>query len=346
MDTFNRANNEGADMILKHRHNHRELKMKKHVIRGFTVLAAVLFLSITVLELTAHARAGGGRSSGGSRSYSRPASPAPQPRQQQQAAPSPGAFQQQQGGGFMRSMAGGLAGGMLGSMLFSSFAGAGAGGMGGGTGGGGIGLFEIILLAGGGYLLFRFIKKKRAESELLPVGQGVSQRGTVLPIYSSAQNNEPVVENVVGGVETGLAHIRQMDHSFDLNRFNDLAMDNFFKIQGAWMNRDLSSVEGVLTGEMKQIFQADLDQLLRDKRVNRLENIAVRNVEVTEVWQESGQDYITASIYANLLDYTTDDTTGAVVSGSKTEPVKFEEFWTFTRPVGNNPWRLADITQK
>jgi predicted lipid-binding transport protein (Tim44 family) len=51
-------------------------------------------------------------------------------------------------------------------------------------------------------------------------------------------------------------------------------------------------------------------------------------------------------IYANLLDYTTDDTTGAVVAGSKTEPVKFEEYWTFTRPVGNNPWKLAAINQK
>jgi len=64
------------------------------------------------------------------------------------------------------------------------------------------------------------------------------------------------------------------------------------------------------------------------------------------VWQESGQDYITASIYANLLDYTTDDTTGAVVAGSKTEPVKFEECWTFTRPVGNKPWQLSAINQK
>jgi hypothetical protein len=60
-------------------------------------------------------------------------------------------------------MAGGLAGGMLGSMLFSGIAGAG-GGMGSGMGGGGIGLFEIILLAGGGYLLYRYMKKKRAES--------------------------------------------------------------------------------------------------------------------------------------------------------------------------------------
>jgi predicted lipid-binding transport protein (Tim44 family) len=112
------------------------------------------------------------------------------------------------------------------------------------------------------------------------------------------------------------------------------------------MNRDLAPVTGLLTDEMKRIFQEDLDRLIRDKQVNRLENIAVRNVEAVEAWQESGQDYITALIYANLLDYTTDDVSGTVVSGSKTEPVKFEEFWSFTRPVGNNPWRLSAINQK
>jgi len=139
--------------------------MKNRVVKVFTVMAAVLFLSITVMELTAEARVGGSRSMGsrGSRSYSRPASPYSQPSQsRQQAAPAPGAFQQPAGGGFMRGMAGGMMGGMLGSMLFGGSAGA-VGGTGGGTGGG-IGMFEIILLAGGGYLLYRYMKKKRADS--------------------------------------------------------------------------------------------------------------------------------------------------------------------------------------
>lgn len=138
--------------------------MKNRVVKVFTLLAAVLFMSITVMELNAEARAGGSRSFGsrGSRSYSRPATTSPmQSQSRQQAAPSPGGFQQPAGGGFMRSMAGGLAGGMLGSMLFSGSAGAG-GGMGGS--GGGIGMFEIILLAGGGYLLYRYMKKKKADS--------------------------------------------------------------------------------------------------------------------------------------------------------------------------------------
>ena len=136
--------------------------MKRHFVKVMTVMAAVLFLSITVMELSAEARVGGSRSFGsrGSRSYSRPAT-APAYQARPQAAPAPGGFQQPAGGGFMRSMAGGMAGGMLGSMLFGGVAGAG-GGMAGGTGGG-IGIFEIILLAGGGYLLYRYLKKKRAE---------------------------------------------------------------------------------------------------------------------------------------------------------------------------------------
>ena len=319
--------------------------MKKHVVKSLTLLATVMFLSMTVLELSAHARAGGSRSMGsrGSRSYSQPSrQPAPNATRQQ-AAPAPRPFQQQ-GGGFLRSMAGGLVGGMLGGMLFRSLGFAGPGGM----GGGGIGMFEILLLAGIGYLIYRFIKKKRAESSTAPYNQydqggnqGGYQTGTAIPVSSSYAAEEPAT----GDTAAGLSHIRQMDSHFDENRFNDMVMDHFFKVQSAWMNRDLSTASLLLTDEMKQIFQEDMDRLLQEKRTNRLENIAVRKVEIAEVWQESGQDFISALIYANLLDYTTDDTSGTVVSGSKTDPVKFEEYWTFTRPVGNNPWRLSAISQ-
>ena len=137
--------------------------MKGHIVKVFAVIAAVMFMSITVLELSADARAGGGRSSGsrGSRSYSSPATPSPQQSQpRQQYAPAQGPVQQQTGGGFMRGMAGGIMGGMLGSMLFSGAAGAG----GSSVTGSGIGLLEIILLAGVGYLIYRYVKKKRADA--------------------------------------------------------------------------------------------------------------------------------------------------------------------------------------
>jgi predicted lipid-binding transport protein (Tim44 family) len=45
------------------------------------------------------------------------------------------------------------------------------------------------------------------------------------------------------------------------------------------------------------------------------------------------------------LDYTVDETTGTIVAGSDATPVKFEEFWTWVRPVGRNEWRLSAINQ-
>jgi predicted lipid-binding transport protein (Tim44 family) len=122
-------------------------------------------------------------------------------------------------------------------------------------------------------------------------------------------------------------------------------MDLFFKIQGAWANREMSGARNLLTDEMSGILQGDAEKLKSERKMNRLENIAVRSVDIVEAWQESGRDYITVRFYANLLDYTVDENTGQVVSGSKTDPVKFEEYWTFTRPVGNNPWKLTAINQ-
>ncbi len=48
-------------------------------------------------------------------------------------------------------------------------------------------------------------------------------------------------------------------------------------------------------------------------------------------------------ISANLLDYTVDESTGQVISDSKADPVKFEEYWTFTRPIGHHAWKLSAI---
>ncbi len=101
----------------------------------------------------------------------------------------------------------------------------------------------------------------------------------------------------------------------------------------------------LLTGEMFGILQGDVDKMKAEKKINRLENVAVRSVDLTEAWQESGTDFITARIYANLLDYSVDESSGQVIEGSKTDPVKFEEYWTFTRPVGHNPWQLSDIQE-
>lgn len=309
---------------------------------------SLIFLFFYVLEINVFARAGGGRSMGsmGSRSFSAPSSPSASPSGQFSPTPSSPMnqpFQQPQSGGFLKSMAGGLVGGMIGGMLFRGMGFAG----GGGVGGGGIGLFEIILIGLILYGVWWYIKKKRLEAEGTDSPSYYREMSEPQkPPYGSS-SYAPAYEQqpAKGDLDAGLGYLRQMDPSFDEQRFKDQCLDNFFKVQGAYANRDMSVIRTLFTDEMFGILQRDAGDLKQQRRINRLENIAVRTVDITEVWQEAGKDFITVRLYANLLDYTVDEDSGQVVSGSKTEPVKFEEYWTFTRPVGNNPWQLSAINQ-
>jgi predicted lipid-binding transport protein (Tim44 family) len=94
-----------------------------------------------------------------------------------------------------------------------------------------------------------------------------------------------------------------------------------------------------------QTWEEELSQLRARNQQNRMENIALRESEISEVWTENGEDFITVRFHANLLDYTTDAKTGAVVSGSNSEPIEFGEYWTFSRPVGPNAWKLTAVQQ-
>jgi len=322
--------------------------------------ALVLALSSLLFVAEASARAGGGSSGGsrGSRSYSAPRAPSQvspsrptTPSSPPASAPMQSPMPQRSGWGGM--LGGLLVGGLIGSLLF--------GGMGGGLGhgiGGGIGLMEIVLI--GGLIAFAIIwmrRRQAAGSVGTPAyagGYGGSSSGGWQPsggsTYSGGGSSAPPVAVLEAPAETsdldrGLGYIRQMDAQFDPAAFGESATDMFFKIQAAWTNRDMSRVTDLLTPEMRGVLEAQCDKLRADRRINRLENIAVRQAAVTEGWQEKGQDFVTVYFLASLVDYTTDESGAQVLDGSRTEPVKFEEYWTFTRPVGPNPWKLSAIQQ-
>ena len=223
--------------------------------KGVLTLFALLFLCGWAFQLDAWARAGGGRSMGsrGSRSMTAPTPyTAPRPTTPPPAHP---ALYRARGydppadpssGSFMRSFGGGLLGGLAGGMLFHSLFGgpAAQSGTGAGTGGGGIGLMDILLLGGIAYLIYWYIKKKRREAEAT-AGYYQSSGNVALPpqpqyppVYELPQAVAPEGDQ---DLERGLANIRQFDPDFDEAKFQEWGTDTFFKVQGAWANRDMST---------------------------------------------------------------------------------------------------------
>jgi len=303
---------------------------------------SVLFfvaLAQMVLESYADARAGGGTSGGfrGSRSYSSPARPTQpsnpaQPRRETTPSQQPSPMAPQSGG-FMRTFGTAMLGGLLGSMLFSGLANAGFGGF----GGSGIGMIEILLFAGIGYFIYR-----KFRSPALATGYGSMQYQDTQPYNQYAPENAPERPSFN---DIDYRSLTMMDRTFNPDQFLKTAQDIFFKVQGAWNKQDTNALSALCGTELMKTWGDELTSLRARGQQNRMENIALRESQTTEVWTENGEDYITVRLLANLLDYNVDAKTGAVVSGSNSDPVQFEEYWTFNRPVGPNSWKLTAVQQ-
>ncbi len=313
----------------------------KNWLKRAVLLILLAFGSVMVLSELADARSGsGGRSFGGSGSSSKSGSfsgtqsrPATSP----SMPPSSGMG----GSSFMRGVAGGLVGGMLGSMLFGGMGhAAGAGGL----GGSGIGFIELLILGGLGFFLYKkFIKPKMALKNPSPLNQfsgaGSSQQAGFMGQASApAWETNPEVD--------AFQLIKQSEPDFDPERFKEIAQDVFFAVQAAWMRRDTSTVAGLLGEQLKSEYDAQFEVLKEKGHINRMENIAVRNIEIVDAGVEGQEVFIKVLFTANLLDYTVEEASGKVIKGDATQPVKFEEYWTFARPVSSKAWKLEGIQEK
>jgi predicted lipid-binding transport protein (Tim44 family) len=232
-----------------------------------------------------------------------------------------------------------LLGGLLGSLLFG----------GGGLGlGGGFGLLDLLVVGGLAFLLISFFRRRAPQPAMagggaagpawMPSGDPPATAGpAVAPAPASTADDEDLAR--------GIAHIQAMDPSFEPASFLAMARDLFTRLQIGWSGGDLAAVRAHLTDEMAVGLEQDLTRLRAQGRANRVEQVQVTAIALTEAWQEYGRDLVTVRITASALDYTVDATTGAVTEGSRTAPVSFTEYWTLARPVGPNPWKVSAIQQ-
>ncbi len=301
-------------------------------LRKLTPLFLVFF-TLCFIEAGIMAEYADARSRGGGRSFrSTPTKKAPAVQKQQAG---------QQKSGFGRGLAGGLLGGALGGLLLGSMF---------GMGGSGMGILPLLLLGGVGYFFYRrFMARPTGGASpgyQPPPRQGNSFGGNSSPAAGGfATPPPPPSEPVQSSLEEGLDMIRIGDPDFDPNYFVEVASDVFFKVQAGWMRRDLSSYGHLLGEQLASEYSAQFAEMEAKGEINKLESISIRKVEVVAAGSENGEDFVTVLFTANLLDYTVDDKSGDLISGSMTEPVKFAEEWSWARPLGTQDWKLEGIKE-
>jgi predicted lipid-binding transport protein (Tim44 family) len=191
-----------------------------------------------------------------------------------------------------------------------------------------------------------FLRRRRAQTPApayAGAGGSSSAYGAMEPSSGGTATITPEMPAAEDDLARGLGHIRSMDAAFDPAAMADTARRMFQGVQQAVTMRDVAWVRDHLGPEMYAVLQDQCDRLRTAKQTNRVEKIDIRSADVSEAWQENGQDFVTVHMTGSMLDYTVDDASGNLVDGSKSTPTDVDEYWTFARPVGPNRWKLSAI---
>ena len=293
-------------------------KVKIGILISFGITAFWLYFWMGAAEA---ARLGGGKSFGSKPSYQRsapsttpnPASPQVSPNQPTQQRPVAGATPSPMGrwGGMLGGL---LMGGLIGSLLF-----------GGGHAYGGPGLFDLLLIGGGLFLLYRFLRARRmAAASAAPAGSMSFERG---PSQSWGESRiDPAVEP-----DPAAAEPPAFPPNFDAADFLKGAKVIYNRLQASWDRRDLEDIRQFVSPEVL----AEIQRQAQEDPVPGKTELLLINPRILEV-REVGPQMIVSVLY------------DAMMRENGTETAKqVRELWHFSRETQEPEafWLLEGIQQ-
>ncbi|HEV7268437.1 MAG TPA: TIM44-like domain-containing protein [Falsiroseomonas sp.] len=318
------------------------------------LFAAFAVATLALAPAIAEARVGGRSSAGsrGSQTYTAPPATRTAPGGAQQfqrtetPAQRPGTAATPQtaqrpvgapGGLFGRSpLMAGLMGGLLGAGLFGLLSGAGLfGGLSGFAGFLGL-MLQIALIAGLVFVVMRLIRGRQQPAMAGgPQGYARDMHAGGRPMGGAAGGA------AMGGAIGGAAVAR---HPIEIGAADFEAFERtLVEMNEAWTRQDVGALRRLSTPEMARYFEGDLEDLKARGWTNAAHDVKLESGDLSEAWQENGQDYATVAMRFSLVDVTT-DAGGNVVEGNPTERETATEMWTFTRRPGTR-WTLSAIQQ-
>lgn len=190
-----------------------------------------------------------------------------------------------------------------------------------GGGGGGFGIEALVI----GIILIIIIVQSTKKSRGGSSGRsGRSGKRPVAPGASRTPDSQL----------TPIAQYGALDEGFDAAALSEKLSNWYVRMQNAWQAKDFEPMRPYFTDTLFAQFQRQLNALASAGRTNYVERIAVLGVTLRGYFRRDGQDHIVAELRTRIVDYTVDDKTGAVISGSRTAEKFMTYEWELVRPSG------------
>ena len=131
-----------------------------------------------------------------------------------------------------------------------------------------------------------------------------------------------------------IADYMKLDEKFDANALTAKLSNLYVQMQDGWQKKDISSIRPYCTDAFFTQMDNQLQRKKQQGQTNYIERIAVLSVDFRGWCQEGGNDVLVARLNTRIVDYTLDDKTGALVSGSRDKEKFMTYEWDLVRPTG------------
>lgn len=128
--------------------------------------------------------------------------------------------------------------------------------------------------------------------------------------------------------------LKKQDPAFSEEKMKEKIGNLYVRMQECWQNKTWEEMRTSMDDAIFNQFNAQLNSLIKAGKTNYVDDIAVLGVDLTGFGQDDKHDIVTALVRVRIKDYTVDDATGAVVSGSKTAEKFMTYEWTMIRTKG------------
>ena len=131
-----------------------------------------------------------------------------------------------------------------------------------------------------------------------------------------------------------LTEYRTLDPDFDAADLREKASNLYVRMQNCWTAGDISELRPYFTDALFTQYERQLAAKRAQKLTNYVERISVQNVAVRGFRQSNGVDHMILKVEARIVDYTLNDETGALVSGSRDREKLMVYEWDLSRTSG------------
>ena len=131
-----------------------------------------------------------------------------------------------------------------------------------------------------------------------------------------------------------MAEYEQLDENFDKAELTSKLSNLYVQMQDCWQKKDISPIRPYCTDAFFTQMDNQIQRKKQKGQTNYIERIAVLSVELRGWCQEGGNDVLVARLNTRIVDYTLDDKTGKLISGSRDKEKFMVYEWDLVRTTG------------